>query len=291
MYAIEQTNLEPPRYTDDTPIQRIVILVAMLEEALPMLEVLRLTEQALGLNPALQLRSFSGTVNGHRIDLVVNGAESALGVARVGTEFATLSTYEVIQKLSPDTIISAGTAGGYADKGARVGDVYLSSKHFCFHDRQIPLSPEYIAYSRGRYPCLEAPSIARALNLKTGVISSGNSLTVSASDQATIIELGSVAKEMEVAAIANVARLFGVRVLAVKAITNLAGVEANAAEQFETNFRLATTELANVLPQVITHLLGATPRQLQNPLTLVSNELTAPAPVEDSVSWSLSAAR
>lgn len=272
MYAIEQTKHVFSSINDDTPIQRIVIMVAMLEEAEPMLQALGLREHDLGLNPVLQCRCFTGIVKGYRIDLVVSGAEPALGVARVGTEFATLTAYEVIQKLTPDTLISAGTAGGYADKGAQVGDVYVASKHFCYHDRHIPISPAYMAYSRGQHPCLEAPALARALNLKMGIVSSGNSLTVSQEDQATLSEIGSVAKEMEVAAIANVARLFGVRVLGLKAITNLAGVEANAATQFEQNFQLATTRLAAVLPQVVSFILGMTPRQLLNPLTVISND-------------------
>jgi nucleoside phosphorylase len=243
--------------------------MAMMEEATPVIQALNLTRCHTNLNPYLCLLSFTGFIANRQIYLIVNGEDPDHHVARVGTEAAALCAYEVISSLKPDTLISAGTAGGYAERGAQLGDVYIASDEFNFHDRRITLSPAYEAYARGHYPCLETHAIASSLNLKMGRISSGNSLSISPEDQAMIDALGSNAKEMEVAAIAHVARFFNVRVCAVKAITNIAGIEANAAEQFQTHFTLATQALARTLPGIIEHLLHPRPSAL-NPITKIN---------------------
>ena len=130
MYAVEHspTNIHP--IPDNAPIEKIVILVAMMEEAAPIITALELTEYDAGLNPLLHLRCYHGKLKNRSFDLIVNGEDPQFGVARVGTESAAICAYEVITKLNPDTIISAGTAGGYASKGACVGDIYIASKYF-----------------------------------------------------------------------------------------------------------------------------------------------------------------
>lgn len=42
------------------------------------------------------------------------------------------------QALRPDLIISVGTAGGFAARGAAIGDVFVATG-FANHDRRIPL--------------------------------------------------------------------------------------------------------------------------------------------------------
>jgi len=264
-----------------SPIERVAILMAMTEEAAPVIKTLKLAPCELNLNPALGLVSFTGFIANQQIYLIINGRDPDHHVARVGTEAATLCAYEVITRLKPDTLISAGTAGGYAERGANIGDVYMASDEFNFHDRRITLSPAYEAYAQGHYPCLETHAIASSLNLKLGRISSGNSLSISPEDQAVIDALGSHAKEMEVAAIAQVARFFKVRVCAVKAITNIAGVEANAAEQFETHFRLATQALARTLPSIIEHLLHRRPSAL-NHTSIINPWINTPSETQDT---------
>ena len=70
---------------------------------------------------------FSGEVGGARVHVAINGTDTAHGVPAVGTVPAALTTYAAIAELSPDLIINAGTAGGFAARGAKVGDIYLSS--------------------------------------------------------------------------------------------------------------------------------------------------------------------
>ncbi|OGO91347.1 MAG: hypothetical protein A3F41_00475 [Coxiella sp. RIFCSPHIGHO2_12_FULL_44_14] len=251
------------------PIDKIAILIAMPEEAAPVIETLSLYSCDAGFDPHLGLQSYKSSLQNKEIYLIVNGVDSQYGVARVGTEAATLAAHETIRILKPDTIISAGTAGGYANRGAAIGDIYIGAKKFSFHDRRIPIE-KYEDYCRGNYPCLEAPALASAFNFKTGLISTGNSLSINADEQALIDQSGAVAKEMEVAAIAHVARLYQVRVMAVKAITNLADIQADAASEFEKNFTKATQNLANALPNILNYLLGKTPKQLQTSLSIIN---------------------
>lgn len=259
----------------NTPIQRIVILVAMPEEATPIIKILNLKPCDLGLDPHLNLVTYHGTFQGRAIHLVVNGTDPIYGVAQVGTDTAVLSTYETIRKLKPDTIISAGTAGGYKSRGAMIGDVYIGSGSFVFHDRRIPCGQGYIDYGQGFYPCLSAPALVNALQLKSGIISTGNSLSLSAMDNDIIQKNGAVAKDMEVAAIANVARQFNVRVMAIKGITNLASLSADAGQAFESNFDSTVDKIAQKIPGVLQFILGKTPQQLGNPLALVESRFLA----------------
>lgn len=50
-----------------------------------------------------------------------------------------MSTYAAISVFKPDLVISAGTAGGFSELGAGIGDVYISTK-CVFHNRLIPIA-------------------------------------------------------------------------------------------------------------------------------------------------------
>ena len=64
----------------------------------------------------------------------------------------------------------------------------------------------------------------QALDLKLGIVSSGNSLNCTDLDRAALDSAGAHVKEMECAAIAYVAHLFKTPFLAVKAIVRLDGL-------------------------------------------------------------------
>ncbi len=247
----------------DKPIEQVVLLVAMAAEAAPMIESMGLKKSELGLTRQLQLRTYSGKILGRTIHLVVNATDPDYSVDQVGTEAAAVSASNVLARLRPDTLISAGTAGGFAERGAKIGDVVMSRGGFFFHDHNIPMDGGYEDYARGSYPCLELPAVAHYFRLKSGVISTGNSLSLTAQEQGRIEQCGAIAKEMEVAAIAKIARQFNTRVMAFKAITNIVGLQKNASAEFKKNFELATQNLARVLPKILHYILGKTPQQLQ----------------------------
>lgn len=61
------------------------------------------------------------------------------------------------QRLHPDLVINAGTAGGFGAKGAAIGDVFVSSL-IHNHDRRIPI-PGYEAYGIGEYHSVPTVSL------------------------------------------------------------------------------------------------------------------------------------
>ncbi|OGT64247.1 MAG: hypothetical protein A3J38_07265 [Gammaproteobacteria bacterium RIFCSPHIGHO2_12_FULL_45_9] len=237
--------------------EKIVLIMAMPEEAAAVVRVLQAERCELGLNPCLHTHSYR-LPQFSSVYLVVNGVDPVHHVARVGTTPAALVAYEVIQKLQPQLIISAGTAGGFAERGVEIGQVYLGERIIC-HDRYIPLNAAYEAYAKGNYPCIDTRALAAKLNLQTAVISSCNSFAISPREAELLAAESVVAKEMEAAAIAEVAMLHGVGMLAVKTITNLVGFEVNAVGQFEDNFSMALTQLVAALQRmmpVIAHSKG-----------------------------------
>lgn len=62
-------------------------------------------------------------------------------VDQVGTVPAALTAYLAIQAFQPDLVLSMGTAGGFAARGAAIGDVFVGAS-VINHDRriQIPVS-------------------------------------------------------------------------------------------------------------------------------------------------------
>ena len=66
------------------------------------------------------------------------GKCKSMGVDHIGTVPAALTTYLAIQAFRPDVVISAGTCGGFAARGAAIADVFVSTR-MVNHDRRIPL--------------------------------------------------------------------------------------------------------------------------------------------------------
>ena len=224
------------------PIDHVAILMAMQGEAQAMIDHLGLALTEGQINPKLPMRCYQGQRHNRLISLIVSGEDHRYGVDNIGSEAATLMAYEAIQQLAPGLIISAGTAGGFAEKGADIGTVYLSEKHFVYHDRHVPL-PGFDASAVGLYPSAETKAIAQALGIQTGVISTGSSLEKSDKDIHVIQQHEAVAKEMEAAAIAWVAMMLDTPVIALKSITNLVDRDNKSEQEFLTHFKTATTAL------------------------------------------------
>lgn len=229
---------------------RVAILMAMKDEATPILRRLNL-EQTRGRFPEnMPFEVFQGVRQGLEITLITSGKDSRFDVDNVATQPATLMAYLAIQNRSPDIIINAGTAGGFYSKGCQIGDVYLSSDLICFHDRRIPL-PNFDKYGIGSYRPYDTSHIARKLNLKTGRVSTGNSLHHTDQDLEIIRRNEGVIKDMEAAAIAWVCEITNTPMFAVKAITDLLDKGDDTERQFENNMTLAVTNLTDTIQNVI----------------------------------------
>ncbi|KAL5077760.1 hypothetical protein RYX36_016744 [Vicia faba] len=74
----------------------------------------------------------------------------------------------------PHSPFPQGTTGGFKDRGATVGDVFIISD-CAFHDRRIPI-PVFDLYGVGSCKAFETPNLVKELNLKVGKLSTGDSL-------------------------------------------------------------------------------------------------------------------
>lgn len=242
-------------------VKNVTIIMAMKDESKGVIDSLEMIENVDVLNPKLPMRCFQKTLGGLNISLVVNGVDDRYQADYIGSEAATLSAYEAVSKLRPDIIISAGTAGGFKGQGAEIGTVYLSGDKFIYHDRHVPLDG-FKDSAIGHYPALDISMLAAALDLPTGIISTGSSLKKLTSDVVMIEGNNAVAKEMEAAAIAWVAMLFKTPVMAVKSITNLIDQNNKSEHEFVANLAIASEALHKQILLIIVYLDGKSIDQL-----------------------------
>lgn len=235
-----------------TPMQKhssYLLIMAMRDEARPIIQNLSLSEIG-PLHPSFDMLLYTGTFRGIKLDLVLNGVCKQYGVDHIGTQVSSISTLMAIEKLKPSLVINAGTAGGFKAVGAQVGDVYLGHPHVCYHDRRINL-PQFREYGLGFYPTHNCQTIADDLDLKTGVISTGNSLDFTKEDIDEMKSYNGVVKDMEAAAIAWVTQQFNLPFMAIKAITDIVDGDKPTEEEFLQNLHSAANQLCKQTVRVL----------------------------------------
>ena len=239
------------------PIKKILILVAMQAEADPIINALKLKQKNGSIDVQLPFNAFEKASDDQEILLIQSGSDPRYKVDNIGTQAATLMAYVGIEHFKPDLVISAGTAGGFSNKGAQIGTVYLSDKEFVFHDRQIPLAG-FDEQGVGHYPAANLRGLAKKLDLLVGIISSGSSFKKDEGQLAAISKSGAVAKEMEVAAIGWVCWLKQTPLVAIKSITNLLDQQESSESQFVENFSFATLQLSQKVQYIVEYIRGKT---------------------------------
>jgi 5'-methylthioadenosine nucleosidase len=240
--------------TNDKPIEKIAILIAMQGEALPIIDNLMMQSidpEQYDFHPLLGIKLYYAKQQDKEIFLVINGHDPVNQVERVGTQAAAITAFTVIEKLKPDIIINAGTAGGL--KNSAIGDVFVSRAPIVYHDRRITLG-NYVAYGKGSFQCFDLSLAAKTLGLKPGIISSGSSLDASADDIRLLAEYDADVVDMEAAAIAEIAERLDVKMIALKSITNF--IDDNLHTDFEKNYQLAVTNLADKVTALISLLFA-----------------------------------
>jgi len=226
----------------------ILMVVAMQAEATPLLG--RIGAEPAPLATPLPIRAFTGSIDRHRVTVVVNGRHPRHGVDHIGTDAAALATMVGIDRFAPDLVLTAGTAGARRRSGLRLGEVVVASDRFVFHDRRIPIDG-FRELGVGDVPAADLDTIAAVLGFTTGVFSSGNSFGETAEDLAMLDASGAIAIDMESAAVASVAELCGVPVGGVRVIVNhIDDAEASVAE-FADGLEDAAATLADALVAVI----------------------------------------
>ncbi|XP_066353067.1 5'-methylthioadenosine nucleosidase-like [Miscanthus floridulus] len=239
------------------PISKVLIVVAMQTEAMPLVSKFKLVEapahESTFPKGAPWVR-YHGNYKDLHIDLVLPGKDAVFGVDSVGTVSAALVTSFSIQTLKPDLIINAGTAGGFKAKGASIGDVFLASD-VAFHDRRIPI-PVFDMYGTGARKTFTAPNILKELNLKVGKLSTGDSLDMSPHDEEVILSNDATIKDMEGAAVAYVADMFSTPAIFVKAVTDIVDGEKPTSEEFLQNLIAVTAALDLAVTRVVEFISG-----------------------------------
>lgn len=227
----------------------VVLVYAMQAEAEPFLKACAASEVPLPAPAWLPFRVFHCPHETLTLHALVSGVDARFGVDNIGLEAATLMAYIAIEHLAPDVLVSCGTAGGFAARGAQIGTVYLGDT-FLFHDRHVPL-PGFDRSGLSKTSTFDAGAMADRLALPRVNVSSGSSLMRSAADITVMSDHDARAKEMEAAALAWVCQLSGVRLLAVKSVTNLLDHEENSEAQFERHFSSAVQALARETRRVV----------------------------------------
>ncbi|XP_042493840.1 5'-methylthioadenosine/S-adenosylhomocysteine nucleosidase-like [Macadamia integrifolia] len=237
------------------PISTIVFVIAMQSEALPLVNRFQLTEDPDSVFPkGFPWVRYHGIYKDLHINIIWPGKDPVWGVDSVGTVSASLVTYASIQALKPDLIVNAGTCGGFKAKGACIGDVFLASE-VAFHDRRIPI-PVFDQYGIGARQTFSTPNLLQKLILKTGKLSTGDSLDMSPQDEASIIANDATVKDMEGAAVAYAADLFTVPAIFVKAVTDLVDGDKPTTEEFLENLAAVTATLDQSVMNIIDFISG-----------------------------------
>lgn len=235
--------------------QNILLLVAMEVEAKAIINKLNLAQINGSFDPDLPMQAYQSiSVTPLKITLVYSGKCKNFKVDRIGKEAAVLMAWESIKIFHPDLIISVGTAGGFQQKGADIGDVYISNL-IQYHDRLFHPVTALINYGIGTSESYNLIDIATKIGLKSGNISTGNSLMPSQQETEQMEKNNAELKEMEAAAIAEVANLKKIPVIAIKVVTDFVDSTSSPEEQFYKNYKMALQNLSQKL-DLFTHELA-----------------------------------
>ena len=245
----------------------------MEQEATPFVEHLGLTRVEGYFPSQTPFLAFEGGVggednNGIQVTVITMGKDAVYGtgVDNAGTVPASLATFWALQQGTPgssnchskvpyDLVLNAGTCGGFQRKGMSIGDVLLTTG-VAHHDRRIPI-PGYDLLGIGQLTTMDPTHMAQALDYKTGICTTGNSLDKVDKDDELMLANDASVKDMEAAAIAWVCQMCDkTPYLGVKVVTDIVDGEIPTHEEFMANLASAATSLQQALPKILDHLSG-----------------------------------
>lgn len=229
--------------------KKIALLMAMHEEAEPLIEFFNLKKDAY-YNP---IEVYSNTDKS--LILSLNGHSKEHNIDNIGSQAASINAFVVINNYKPDLIINCGTAGGFSEKNAKIGDVFIATDMVCYHDRKISISKDFAEYGSGNYKVIDSDLIARKFNLKQGIISTGDSFDITDNDLLTMKQNNTAVKEMEAAAIAWVCLIHNTDFTAIKAITDFVDKPETTSELFLKNLSIASISLKEKIVGIVEYLL------------------------------------
>jgi len=186
-----------------------------------------------------------------------------------------IAAWEAIRTYKPSLVISTGTAGGV--KGiTKKGQIYVATGQVTYHDRLIDFRlpgddfhpNNYQAYGICSTKVLDCPNMRAELQLGAARVSSGSSFDpCQANVLQQFVKNGAAIKEMEAAAIAEVAQILGVPFVAIKGITDyIHDVPENKSptngddeawnKQFEKELAPVSETIAATMVKVVQFMLG-----------------------------------
>ncbi len=244
-------------------ISNVVVAIAMEAEASPFIRHLNLQPDLAFFPTETPFRAYRGRHNSCNLTVVTNGADAVYGtgVDNVGTVPAALATFLALQKMKAggedglppaDLLINAGTCGGFQRKGAAIGDVFLTTAS-TNHDRRIAI-PGFAAYGVGYIESTSVERLASHLNAKLGICTTGNSLDFHELDSHHMLQNDASVKDMEAAAIAWSAEVWGTPHFGVKVVTDIVDGDKPSHEEFMENLGTAARSLQMTLPRVIDYV-------------------------------------
>jgi nucleoside phosphorylase len=223
------------------------LYIAMQAEAQGLLE-------ALGARPLPDQPVIGSYYRADDLLIVTSGKDRATGADCIGTEPAALIAHDLITNHGVTSLLNAGTCGAHSSLGAEVADAYLIAPAIFNHDHRIPL-PDLEQYGLGAHPSPESvPALAKALNLPTAILSSGNSLDHTERDLELFLQNGAQLKDMEGSALAWVCRQHDIPLTCLKIVTDIFDLPHPAAEQFQNNLARAAQEVTRVTLEVLSVL-------------------------------------
>ncbi len=216
----------------------ILILAAMQGEIQGLLDKYP-TQKLLG--GRAKFRAFRFEKGDSHIVVVSSPIDRGCEVDSVGAQPAAAMTLWAIEKFDPDLVINAGTAGGFKDS-SKIGDVHqvMTVEYL---DRFIPLG-DFEPYSIG-HEVLD-PFHGATLFTSNRLLTSEEEI-VKMKKEAIFAPV----KDMEGAAIVQIARWYQKEIVLLKAITDLIDESDATPEQFEKNFNLATKNLVVELEKLL----------------------------------------
>lgn len=237
----------------------VLVLVAMQAEAQPMIDHLQLKQHDTLFPSHLPFHAYEGTYNNHKVTVVTNGKDTVYktGVDNCGTVPAAMAAFLALDATKADLLINAGTCGGFQRKGAAIGDVFLVTA-VANHDRRIPI-PSFDTYGIGRVDtCTRVNPInmAKDLNYKLGVCTTGNSLDNTEADDLLMLANDASVKDMEAAAIVWSCELQNKGYLGIKVVTDIVDGDKVTQEEFLENLHAASVSLQTALPRVLEYVCG-----------------------------------